>query len=450
MFMMFGKGITEGKVPYRDLFDHKGPILFFIEALGWKIGGRTGVWIIECLLTCLSVYMIIEIAELLNSKPFLPVLGTALVYLTYFGRGNACENYCVPLVYLCVYLVIRYIQSGSIHHPIWFAFIYGACFSVIALIKVNNATAICGLVLCIIIRLIIHKEFMNLLFNVISGIAGIITAALPVCIYFYVQKSLYDMVYCTFIHNFIYAVARQYLDGELTIIKLIIAYAPITFTVLAFEKRLYVERTFMNVAFLFVSVLYYVELVFLYMSARYQEPALPLYSVAICFVFPDFHIGQCAVWLRSRLVEKLFVLFAAITVTYAGLTVYNTAAPIYRHYITDFCINRYRDVNEGVSFIPEKERNSVIGYEIPVSWYVDSQITPCYKYYSMQHWFSLSGLNAYEDFIEYVKTMHPLWVVTSAGEEDTQLCSILGEEYSLIYSGTYDCYRYSSESEGEF
>ncbi len=444
IFMMFGRGITEGKIIYRDLFDHKGPILFFIQALGWKIGGRTGIWIIEVLLTCLSVYLILEIAKLLEANYFLPLTGTALVYFTYFGRGNTCENYCVPLVYLCVYLSLRYMKSGYIEHPKWSSFVYGVCFSIISLIKVNNATAFCGLALCIILRLVFHKRFINLLINILYGIAGIVIIALPVCIYFYVNGSLYDMIYCTFIHNFIYAAARQYLDGELTIIKLIVAYAPITFTVLVFIKKFCVRKGFFEGSFLFVSVLYFIELVYLYMSARYQEPALPLYTVAACCAFPEFDPTKHLKSLKDIAKDKLLVLFLSISLVYSVLSAYNTAAPFYRHYLTDACISRFQNVSEEISVIPEEERNSVIGFEIPVSWYIDSGITPCYKFYSMQHWFSLSGFNAYGDFIEYVRTEHPKWIITLKEEKDIELGKTLKNEYSLISSGTYDYYRYQS------
>lgn len=35
IFIFFGKAITLGKDAYRDYFDHKGPILFYINALGY-------------------------------------------------------------------------------------------------------------------------------------------------------------------------------------------------------------------------------------------------------------------------------------------------------------------------------------------------------------------------------------------------------------------------------
>ena len=170
IFMLIGKGITEGKIPYRDLFDHKGPVLFWIEAAGWALGGRNGIWFIETLGAIFSVFMIMKICELFNSRFFIPVIGTAVVYLTLFGRGNLCENYSLPLVYLCVYLTIKYYQSEVVKHPWIYSYIYGICFALLAFIRVNNATIICGFVLCIIIRLITAREFDNLIKNIIAVI----------------------------------------------------------------------------------------------------------------------------------------------------------------------------------------------------------------------------------------------------------------------------------------
>ena len=43
VFQLIGKGILEGYIPYVDLFDHKGPILFFIQALGILINKNIGI-----------------------------------------------------------------------------------------------------------------------------------------------------------------------------------------------------------------------------------------------------------------------------------------------------------------------------------------------------------------------------------------------------------------------
>ena len=51
VFLYIGREMLHGSVPYRDLFDHKGVVLYFIEYLGYLIGfgNKIGVWIIELL-----------------------------------------------------------------------------------------------------------------------------------------------------------------------------------------------------------------------------------------------------------------------------------------------------------------------------------------------------------------------------------------------------------------
>ena len=51
VFLYIGKRMLEGKLPYRDLFDHKGPILYLIEVLGLRLSPHStnGVWMLEVL-----------------------------------------------------------------------------------------------------------------------------------------------------------------------------------------------------------------------------------------------------------------------------------------------------------------------------------------------------------------------------------------------------------------
>lgn len=48
-FLTIGKLWYDGKVPFIDVFDHKGPLIFFIDMLGYYIGGgqKFGIVIIQ-------------------------------------------------------------------------------------------------------------------------------------------------------------------------------------------------------------------------------------------------------------------------------------------------------------------------------------------------------------------------------------------------------------------
>ena len=49
VFMTVAMMMDKGYVPYRDTFDHKGPLLYVINYLGRQIAVYRGVWIFEFL-----------------------------------------------------------------------------------------------------------------------------------------------------------------------------------------------------------------------------------------------------------------------------------------------------------------------------------------------------------------------------------------------------------------
>ena len=60
VFLYIGKRMLEGKLPYRDLFDHKGPILYLIEVSGLRLSPHStnGVWVLEVLNLLAASYLI--------------------------------------------------------------------------------------------------------------------------------------------------------------------------------------------------------------------------------------------------------------------------------------------------------------------------------------------------------------------------------------------------------
>lgn len=69
VFMVVGKGWSKGLVPYRDLFDHKGPFLYLMNALGFSIyDGKLGVLIIQTIFMTATLFLIYKIGRLYLKK----------------------------------------------------------------------------------------------------------------------------------------------------------------------------------------------------------------------------------------------------------------------------------------------------------------------------------------------------------------------------------------------
>ena len=68
VFYTMGRAMADGKVPYRDLFDHKGWYIYFFNCLGALISpnNTVGLFVIECLFMLANVYLIYIIVMLIN------------------------------------------------------------------------------------------------------------------------------------------------------------------------------------------------------------------------------------------------------------------------------------------------------------------------------------------------------------------------------------------------
>ena len=94
-YIFMGRAIREGFVPYRDFFDLKGPVFFFIEAIGQIIKtGRTGIFVLELLASAVSSVAVIKICRLYLSwkKSFVILFLYYLAYVSLLWGGNTCDT----------------------------------------------------------------------------------------------------------------------------------------------------------------------------------------------------------------------------------------------------------------------------------------------------------------------------------------------------------------------
>ena len=112
-FFTVGRGITHGLVPYRDLYDQKGPLLYFVYALAALISEHSflGVFVIEVLLFSLFLYLGGRIAELLSEKPgafWLTASGLGIgIPSPAFSHGGSAEEFFLPAFAGALYIVLK-------------------------------------------------------------------------------------------------------------------------------------------------------------------------------------------------------------------------------------------------------------------------------------------------------------------------------------------------------
>lgn len=445
MFLLTGRGILEGKICYAELFDHKGPVFFWLEAAGYALGGRTGVWLFQCFLAIIDILLVEKICKTLKANAFLPVISSAAIFFFCFLHGNLTEEFSMPMILLALSLEVEFFVSEDKTHNPLHAFAYGIIFGLLAFVRINNAITICVLVICIGIELIKEKQWKNIVLNFFSGALGIAVAVLPTCLYYYTHSALYEMLYATFLHNLVYAKENTH-SAILSkyIINFAVMYAPGVFAAVVFAVKAKNSRKRLYLSLLTATIVTYSMLIYSNVYAHYFMLGIPVFAIAVASAFPDFELKKAAELQKAKKLCSITLL--VIVVIFGLLSIYSAGAPFYKTYISGSANEEYKQISESMKSIPENERDSIIGFGVLADFYVHADVTPCYKYYTLQKWMTTENRDVYGEFIDYASEEHPLWIVINSSEKDKGIVTVL-ENYELVTSDDYyQYYRYGGKS----
>ena len=452
IFSLLGKGITEGKQLYTDLFDHKGPVIFFLNALGYWLGGRTGVFLLQCAEGLISlVFLYYTGIRLRPDKRFaswkecLLLFGIAYTQFFYtFERGNLTEEHSLPAICCVLYLLVRYASAAEEkpEHPPLYAFVYGMALAYLAVMRLNNAVTVCGGILVVAVWLVLGKRFGNLFWNLLAGCLGMAVVLLPVFAWFSSQGSLREMIYATFLHNFqiMGNTGRVSVFQDIpTALLFATLYLPAVVCAVLLLLRLKKSRKIRAVDGL-LGVILLANLAVLTAANRFPHYFAIFFPVYAVFLCGYFHF-------EKKTLSALLVVVC--TLVNLGLIVRYSGASVYHVYIAKSAAERYEVVKSDFDRIPAQERDSVIGFEIGADDYLRGDITPCYKYYTLQSTWTLTSSFIMPEFMDYVEQETPLWVLTRPEERNANLLRILAEKYTRQFENEYIVYyRLKDGTEG--
>ncbi|MBQ7678858.1 MAG: hypothetical protein IJT34_03305 [Butyrivibrio sp.] len=116
-YLTVGKSMWAGRVPYRDLFDQKGILLYMLYALAALVSRTSflGVWILEILAMTLHLLAVARIFMLYvhprTSLALTTILGGLTVCSTCFYWGGSAEEFMLPCCSWLLYLSMRYFHK---------------------------------------------------------------------------------------------------------------------------------------------------------------------------------------------------------------------------------------------------------------------------------------------------------------------------------------------------
>lgn len=217
VFFTIGKLFTEGVMPYRDVFDHKGPVIHFFNALGHAIGGYRGIGLLETILWIFFLIILCKIWNLLKLDKlllgfiflFLPILLNSQ-FLGFTG-GNLVEEYALPFIawgnYYLIMLCLNK-KASNISNVL-----LGISAAVTLCLRPNMISVFLADGIALIFFCIYEKKWLSFIKAVLGGLAGMAVILLPIFLFFYRKDAIHDMLACVYYFNIEYASTQMSLFG---------------------------------------------------------------------------------------------------------------------------------------------------------------------------------------------------------------------------------------------
>ena len=204
-FFTVGKSMLFGKVPYRDLYEQKGPLLYALYALAYPISHRSflGVWLFEIAAAWLFLLRSERLIRRLGVRRSLPavLLTAAFVYTCpAFLRGGSAEEFCLPLLMLplCTGTEVLLEERGL---RTWEAFRIGLGAGAVLWVKYSMLGLYPGWFVFLAVRMLRRGQGKQLVRDVLAIVGGVLLVTAPVLLYFALNHAVPDLWQAYVVNN---------------------------------------------------------------------------------------------------------------------------------------------------------------------------------------------------------------------------------------------------------
>lgn len=205
VFTYMGKVILEGGMPYRDAFDHKGPLMYLINALGLLISPKYGIWLIELMTVFIILLFVYKLARMLECTPLTAgavVVLSMLSMFYYFNWGNVTEEYACAFIILSLYSFVKYFRTGSISS--WELILCGFSFAAVCLLRINMAALWVVMCLGVLVHCIRSRQAGQLVRFILLFLAGAAVLVVPVAVWLIRGRAMDAFIKDYFLFNLLY------------------------------------------------------------------------------------------------------------------------------------------------------------------------------------------------------------------------------------------------------
>ena len=211
IYFTVGKGLLNGKVLYRDIYDHKGPLLYFLHAIAAVLSRKSflGVYWIEIVAFTMFLMAAWKILRLYceNSAIWMiPLLGAVILSSQAFCHGDSAEEMCLPILMWSLYESLRYFKKDY-PHPMSYKtlFLHGCLAGAVLWIKYTMLGFHFAWMMMVFFSIAALRDWKRSMYSCLVFLAGMSVTVIPWLLYFGWNSALTDLFKVYFYDNiFVY------------------------------------------------------------------------------------------------------------------------------------------------------------------------------------------------------------------------------------------------------
>lgn len=445
IFSALGLSVEKGLVLFRDVFDHKGPLQFFIYAFAHYTGCfKFTVFMLEVIACTIDLFFIYKITGLFRLRGwacYLPIIVFPFLLYATAGGGGRPECYSLPLTFSFLYFVLKCVEEEH-NLQLWQWFLAGIFIGIHFMLKANNAAITCGLIIAVCILSANKMNFLEILKKSIVLFAGFLVLLFPFYVYFQRCGSLQYFLDATFLHNLKYA-TDSYKNGASFWTQLFINTMPslISFFVL---YKTYTKNNHTVMVVIFSVILtgtlnMIIGRGFFYYYISYI-PVI-IMTVILCAIYFNRLNDRCVRVIFICLVGFSFINYAMTSVRLVPYTFCFNFYP-QGHRLTRINEEQVKEASLLRKSVPAEDYRSFWSYDVAPQIYPLSGLVPSIRYCILQSFQSKWNDDIPKYISEQLQSNPPKWIAIPYSVKDGKVSIDVGhKELKQLLHTEYELYE---------
>lgn len=418
--MLMGKAWSQGTILYKDLYGIGGSVFYLLQAVGWLLGGRNGVFVLQIINMSVFFLMMHKIYNHFFEEKvsWILIVMTFIAVAATITGGNSEEEFILSLSAVMFWITLKMLEDRKTECKYYF--IMGILTGLTFMCKVTAGGIVYGLVLIVLLYLFRKaggKEALKFLSSIIIGAALIVC---PIVLYFQWNGALGEMIRGAFIHNI--KLMFEDMNGFELIMRKVIKCVPAILLCMAGVVQLVKKSRIMGSSMLIIGM------------------CLLLFSVTGKGYWNTYLLAVCCIPLVVGLIHKMIdgkkkiLLIALCACCFVG--VYSLPLKHYYEFVNNTDLSGYENMIIDLQYYQESNPDGkVFLVDIPAFVYLASDIIPEYKYSFLQEDYNEILPNVREELNEYVlnECDAPIIIVGSRGSMSEHI-----GDYSLMGAYYYE------------